>query len=99
MTNVELAIMALNLTIIVVAYFSIYPKVAGYDVKKVVWCDLLASLLALLIVGYKYLGTGQEFDLLLWQVNWFWFTIISYSLIEIPVALWYFRRGLFNKGG
>ncbi len=95
--NYELAVVALNVVIIAVAYFSVYPKLAGYDINKVAWYDLVSSTLAIIIVGYKYWGTGQEFELLFWQVNWFWFTFISYLLVEIPVAIWYFRRLLFNK--
>lgn len=83
--------------IILLAYSSVYPKLAGLDVNKVAWLDIGTSGLALMIVGYKYWNTGQVFTLLIMEVNWFWFTLISYTLIEIPIALWYFREQLFNK--
>lgn len=100
MSNYELGIIALNSVILLVAYLSIYPKVAGYDINKVALFDIIASGLSLLIVGVKYWGTGQEFNLAFMQlgiqVNWFWFTLISYSLLEVPIAFWYFRRLIFK---
>ena len=95
--DVELAVVLLNVVIIFVAYFSVYPKVAGLNMNKVAWLDTLASCLALVIVGYKYWGTGQRFNLLIAEVNWFWFTLLSYALLEIPVALFYFRKLFFKQ--
>lgn len=100
MNDYELAIIALNATILMVAYLSIYPKIAGTDINKVAFFDIFASGLALLIVGVKYWETGQIFNLTIIQlnveVNWFWFTFISYGILEIPIALWYFRREIFK---
>jgi len=100
MTSYELAIVALNTVILLVAYLSVYPKLAGKDLNKVAFCDIFASGLALLIVGIKYWDSGQEFELafmqLNMQVNWFWFTFISYGVVEVPIALWYFRHLLFK---
>jgi len=90
--SAELAIIILNVLIIVIAYFSVYPKVAGADINKVALCDCVASSLALVIVASKYWGTAVQFDFLIVQVNWFWFTLLSYGVIELPIALWYFRK-------
>ena len=92
MHNAEWAIVALNAIIILVAYLSVYPKLAGSDFNKIAGYDLLASGLALFIVGYKYWGSGHDFTLLFTEVNWFWFTFITYAIIEVPVMLWYFRK-------
>ena len=101
MKNFELAIMALNIVILLVAYLSVYPKIAGVDINKIAFFDIFSSGLALLIVGLKYWDTGQVFTLALMQlsveVNWFWFTFITYALLEIPIALWYFRVFIFKK--
>ncbi len=88
--SVELTILLLNAVIIFIAYLSVYPKLAGKHLKKVALYDFLASGLAILIVGSKYWGTGGEFAFLFMELNWFWFTLLSYSVMEIPVALWYF---------
>ncbi|MFT6737408.1 MAG: hypothetical protein ACJA0G_001547, partial [Kangiellaceae bacterium] len=42
--------------------------------------------------GFNYWGSGYEFDLLIFDVNWFWFTIVTYFLIEIPIMVWYFKN-------
>lgn len=101
MNNYELSILALNVVILLTAYLFIYPKIAGVELNKVALLDVFSSGLALLIVGIKYGGTGQEFTLVFMQlsiqVNWFWFTFISYGLLEIPIALWYFRASLFKQ--
>lgn len=97
MQTPELAVLLLNAVIIAVAYLSVYPKLAGYDINKVALLDIIASCLALAIVGYKYWGTGQSFSLLIGEANWFWFTLVTYALMEIPVSLWYFRNLVFNK--
>jgi len=93
----ELTIVLLNLVIIIIAYLSVYPKLAGKDINKVGLYDCVASGLAIIIVASKYWGSGIEFEFLFMQLNWFWFTLISYSVLEIPVALWYFRDLLANR--
>ncbi|MBT1445118.1 hypothetical protein KJI95_11360 [Shewanella sp. JM162201] len=88
----ELAVILLNLAIIAVAYGSVYPKLAGSNMQKISVCDLFASGLALVIVGIKYWGSGAEFNLLLGNTNWFWFTLISYFVLELPAVFWYIKK-------
>lgn len=92
MTSPELAIILLNLVIVLVAYFSIYPKLAGNDFYKISLYDLLTSSFALFVVGYHYWGSAQEFNLFLFSTNWFWFTLLTYAVIEIPIMVWYFKK-------
>jgi len=95
--SAELSIVLLNIVIIVIAYFSVYPKLAGKNINKVALYDCAASCLAIAIVASKYWGVDDEFTFLFMQLNWFWFTLISYSVIEIPIALWYFRELLEKR--
>jgi hypothetical protein len=95
--SAELSIVLLNAVIIVIAYLWVYPKLAGKDINKVALYDCVTSGLALTIVASKYWGTGEAFEFLSLELNWFWFTLLSYSAIEIPVALWYFRELLAKK--
>ncbi|GAA5131516.1 hypothetical protein [Thalassotalea piscium] len=92
MGSIEFFIVALNLIIVFVAYLSVYPKLAGNSFNRISFYDIFASGLALIIVGSTYWDTGQEFNLIVGQVNWFWFTLITYGLIEIPVMVWYFKK-------
>ena len=94
--SAELSILVLNAVIIIVAYISVYPKLAGKNINKVALYDFVASGFAILIVATKYWGKEVEFAFLFMELNWFWFTLLSYSVMEIPVALWYFG-GLKKK--
>jgi hypothetical protein len=92
MTYFELPIILLNIIIILLAYLWFYPKTVGSDLNKIALYDFFVSGLAVLVVGMKYWGTGQDFYLFGWEMNWFWFTLLSFTLIEIPVLLWYLRK-------
>ncbi|MBM7074727.1 hypothetical protein JQC92_22425 [Shewanella sp. 202IG2-18] len=92
MESPEFAIITLNLIIVLVAYLSVYPRVAGNNFNKISFYDIFASGLALTIVGFQFWNTGYEFNLLVFKVNWFWYTLATYGAIEIPVILWYFKN-------
>lgn len=92
MASPELAVFALNLAIVLTAYLSVYPRLAGFDLNRMSVYDLVASLLSLGIVGLKFWGSGYEFHLLAFEVNWFWYTLITYTAIELPVMWWYMSR-------
>lgn len=96
MENAELGIFSLNFIIVLVAYFLIYPKVAGSDINKISINDFFASVISLCIVGSVYWGTEQQFNALFMSVNWFWFTLITYAVIEIPFMIWYFKKHKVN---
>jgi len=95
--SAELSIILLNVVIILIAYVWVYPTLAGKNINKVAALDCVTSGLALVIVANKYWGQSVGFNFLQFELNWFWFTLISYSIIEIPIALWYFKVGL-SKG-
>ncbi|MGM0481415.1 MAG: hypothetical protein ACQEQZ_05765 [Pseudomonadota bacterium] len=88
----ELLVVLLNLVIILVSYLHLYPKVAVQSLNKLAIFDLFATALALFIVGFKYWGTGYQFLLMSFSLNWFWYTLIVYLLLEIPVVLWYCKN-------
>ncbi|MCP3675807.1 MAG: hypothetical protein GY829_15250 [Gammaproteobacteria bacterium] len=101
MNNSELIIIVLNSIVITIAYFVIYPRFCGSDGNKIAKNDVIASAIPLVVVGSVYWGTGQEFSMLFFTLNWFWFTLLSYAIIEIPLMLWYFQKNnvwsSFNK--
>ena len=94
--SAELSIILLNVVIILIAYVWVYPKLASKNINKVAALDCVSSCLALVIVANKYWGQGVEFNLIQFELNWFWFTLLSYSIIEIPIALWYFKAELLK---
>ena len=75
-----------------IAYFSVYPKLAGNNFNKISFYDIFASGLALTIVGFQYWNSGFQFNLILLTVNWFWFTLVTYAAIEIPIMVWYLKK-------
>lgn len=80
------------MVVIAVAYLFVYPKFCGSDGKKIANNDLAASGIVLVVAGSIFWGSDEQFSLLLFSVNWFWFTLITYAAIEIPVLLWYFKK-------
>ncbi len=92
MDSPEILVIVLNLVIVLVAYLSVYPKLAGSNYKKIAFYDILLTGFALIIVGTRFWGTGYEFNLLVLHVNWFWYTFFTYLVIEIPIMLWYFKK-------
>ncbi|MCL1146656.1 hypothetical protein L2747_11670 [Shewanella marinintestina] len=92
MGTAEFLIIALVAAALALGYLSIYPKVAGNNFNKISMCDLVCSAFVFTLVGTQYWGSGYEFSLLLFSTNWFWFTLIIYALIEIPLAIWYFKK-------
>lgn len=95
----ELSIILLIAVVVAVSYVSIYPKVAGNDINRLLWCDTAISAFVLSLVGFKYWGSGDAFSLLLLDVNWFWFTLIMYLTIEVPAALWYAKKHQIKMEG
>ena len=88
----ELSIILLNVVIALLAYLSVYPTLAKNDFNKIALYDFGTSSIALTIVGYHYWGSDYQFNLLVTEVNWFWFTLATYTAIEIPVMFWYFKK-------
>ena len=88
----ELIVIVLNLLLIVLSYQVLYPRLVGNSLNKLLTNDTMATIVALVVAGSMYAGSGRVFSLLIVQVNWFWFTLISYSVMELPVAMRYMRR-------
>lgn len=92
MDSLEFTVIGLNFVIIIVGYLVVYPKFAGNSFKKIALCDLVATALSLLIVASQCWNTGYAFNMLVFEANWFWFTVITYLVIEIPFMQWYFKK-------
>ena len=88
----ELIILIINTLLIAFAYLWLYPRVAKDDIKKVLNYDLLTSIVALFIAGYFYMESELIFDAIIFQTDWFWFSLVSFFVIETPFALWYFKK-------
>lgn len=92
MLSPEQIILSLNVIVIAIAYSFVYPRFCGFDINKIAKNDLVATGLVLLISGTLYWETGQEFSLIFFSVNWFWFAFITYLLLELPIVIWYVKK-------
>ncbi len=88
----ELVVVLINLSMLIFAYLWFYPKIAGSDGKKVALYDLLVSITSLIVVGVIFWGSQLEFNIIFTTVNWFFFSLIIYLIIEFPLMLWYFKK-------
>jgi hypothetical protein len=92
MLKYEFIIILINILLLSFTYLWFFQKVAGNDIKKLSIYDLLTSLISLMISGFLFWESGIEFTLFVVDMNWFWFTFVTYFIVEIPIALWYFKK-------
>jgi hypothetical protein len=92
MASPEMIIVGLNAVVVLAAYLVIYPKLAGSDGNKIAINDVMASAICLIVAGSLFWETGQNFNIIFTNVNWFWFTLLSYATIEIPFMIWYYNK-------
>ncbi|MGB0446275.1 MAG: hypothetical protein ACPHW0_08065 [Pseudomonadales bacterium] len=100
MNNAELTIIALNFVVIFSAYFFVYPKYCGANGYRIAFFDLILKNLVFLISaslfwdegGAFFWGIDKRFSLLIFSVNWFWFTFITYLIIDSLFSLWFYNK-------
>lgn len=90
--SAEEVVLAINLSIISFAYFWLFPKVTDKSVQKLMSYDSVAVVVAVGIVGTIFYGSGTIFNLFSLELDWFSFSIVSYFVLEVPFALWYFIK-------
>jgi len=92
MNSPEATIIVINAMLTLVAYFVVYPKLVGDDVNKLLGYDMVVTALALGIAGYLFWNSGIRFSIFVADVNWFWFALITYALLETPLLLGYMKQ-------
>lgn len=83
----EAQILILVGLILAVAYLGIFPTLVEKTLNRLMLIDLGLNVLALVVAGAWFWGTGVQFTLLFFETNWAVFTIVTYALIEIPLFL------------
>jgi hypothetical protein len=93
----ELQILGANAAVLALAYFFVYPRFGGDDVKRIGWLDLTIGLTTLGILAPFNWSSANEFTLLpSWDVPWWIFAIVTYGILELPLfAIFATRRGLW----
>ena len=54
--------------------------------------DLVLTLLVLITAGALFAGSGTRFSLILFDTNWFGFTLLSSMTMELPLFLWFCKK-------
>ena len=88
----EYLVLTINLSILIIAYIFVHPRYAGADFNKLTMNDLAASLTSVLVCGALFWNIGAKFSLMTFNMNWFWFAVVSYFLMELPFMAWYCRK-------
>lgn len=94
----ELSIIVVNLSALAIAYFLIYPKYAGNDVKKLAWLDTAVGICVLIVLAPFNWNSPSEYTFIAFDTNWWIFAILSYTLLELPLFYLYVKaRGLGSQ--
>ena len=54
--------------------------------------DLVLLIVLLGIAGSVYFGAGVAFSLLLFDTNWWVFTLLTALVVEVPFFLWFCEK-------
>lgn len=93
--NNELLVIFYILATLAIAYLWFYPKVVGDNVKLMAWMDVIVTGIPVAISALLFWTEDPTFRLVFFDTNWFFFTILSMTVIEIPVFVLYLKaRGL-----
>jgi hypothetical protein len=77
------------------SYFWIYPKYAGNDVKKMAWLDFALGFIPVGASAILFWESDPTFRFIFFDTNWFFFTLLALTLLELPLFFWYLKaRGL-----
>ena len=87
----ELLVVFYILATLAVAYLWLYPKVIGNNVKLMAWMDILVTGIPVGISALLFWTEDPAFRLVFFDTNWFFFTILAMTVIEVPIFLLYLR--------
>jgi len=85
-------IIGINVTVLIIAYFFLYPTFAKNSLTKLAIGDLFLSIVALAGAGFLFAGTGTQFDLVFITSNWFWFSLVTYVALDFILFRWYCKK-------
>jgi hypothetical protein len=92
----ETQILILNGVILGVAYLGIYPSLKEKTLNRIMAIDLVLTVIALVVAGALFWGSGQAFALLFFETNWSVFTLVTLFVIEAPLFFSFAKRHGIN---
>lgn len=99
MIPAELHILGLTIVFFGVAYLAIYPRLEPKTLKRMIVVDLVLIAVLICIAASVYGGMGVRFSLVLFQTNWWVFTLICAVIVETPFSLWFCRKWGIDLSG
>jgi hypothetical protein len=94
----ELLVVFYILATLAVAYLWFYPKVVGNNVKLMAWLDILVTGIPVAISAALFWTEDPSFRFVFFDTNWFFFTVLAMTIIELPIFLLYLKaRGLSQQ--
>ena len=88
----ELQLLIVNALILSIAYGGIYPSMKTVTYKRMVVADLVLTALSLTVAAGLFWGTGVSLSLILFEVNWFVFSLLTTLVLEWPLFRWFCRK-------
>lgn len=91
----ELVVVFVILATLAVAYLWLYPKYAGDNIKRITWMDVFLTPIPLGISALMFWESDPVFRFIFFDTNWFFFTLLTMVVIELPILQLYLQaRGL-----
>lgn len=88
----EAQILILNGVILGFAYLGIYPSLREKTLNRIMAIDMVLTVIALVVAGGLFWGTGQALTLLFFESNWAVFTLVTLFVIEMPLFFNFAKR-------
>jgi len=94
----EVQVLVINAAALAVAYLGIFPALRPLTLMRLALADLGVGVAALATSGAVFWGSGVPFHLLVVEVNWFVFALITLMVMEFPLLRWFARRNGIRFG-
>jgi hypothetical protein len=88
----EATILIINAVLMAYAYLWAYPALPEKTWRAVMVRDTAISFAALGLAGVLFWGTGLRFSMIVFETNWFVFSILTLFAMETPLFLWFARK-------
>jgi len=88
----EFQILIINAVCLGVAYLGILPGLARQSLTALALTDAAVTVVALVTAGMLFWGSGQGFTLLVFEVNWLVFALVTFAAMEGPLFVWFARK-------
>lgn len=94
----ELIVIAIVLATLSLAYLWVYPTFAGRNVKLMSYMDIGFTFVPAAVSALLFWQSDPVFRVFELEFNWFFYSVLAYMIIEIPVFILYVKaRGLWPE--